>query len=195
MSKKLRGHKPACKCVGCSAETRRRGMKALGLSKNPPRKAHKGKTKRAIAKSIKRHAKKTAALVKPRKRRKYKKLLRKIAAAKCLPNRKRRARHSNPAGNLIGTSVVIHSSRGRTRGARLLTGPGENRFTVLGTGSKRIDGARVKAVDYRHDAKAMRAYGRIAPFRHRFTSPAHVLSSGGGRIVIQSSRRIWEKQS
>lgn len=48
MSKKLRGHKPACKCVGCSAKTRRRGMKALGLRKNPLDK----KESRAIARNV-----------------------------------------------------------------------------------------------------------------------------------------------
>lgn len=35
--KKLKGHKPACKCVGCSAATRARGMKALGLTKKAPK--------------------------------------------------------------------------------------------------------------------------------------------------------------
>lgn len=188
MKKKLKGHKPHCKCVGCSADTRRRGMKALGLSKKAPR-SH-SKRRRMVRAAVK----KLAAMKKypnPKRRKKIK-ARRKPAALQRRNLAKRR--HANPVGHSIGTAVLVFSSRGNVRGARLMTGPGEHRFTVLGTGSRRIDGAKVRRVEYRNDAKAMRAYGRRAPFQHTFSSPAHVLSSGGGRIVIESSRRLWEKQ-
>lgn len=253
MSNKLKGHKPACKCVGCSAATRARGMKKLGLTKRAPKSHSKRKkmmrgaikkladlkkfpnkkrrknrnplTRKEVA-EIARSAKADftfgkrfqqghtrsfmmgAAEAKSNVLAKYaQKKARKSAAKISLMIKKRREslganprkrRHSNPhEGQLIGTSPVLHTSKGKVavRGGRVTTGPGEHRVTIHGLASgSHILGARVLAIDYRHDAKAKRAYGRVAPFRHKFTSLARVLQFGGGRIVVESANRIWEKQ-
>lgn len=187
MSKKLKGHKPACKCVGCSAATRARGMAKLGLSKGRKhknaRKAHRGPVKRLRVKAL---------------AKRFKKKLKKAARVDTRRHRKATKKHANPSSFLIGTSPVMHTSRGRFayKGARLITGPGEHCFSIIGGKAHRhpAPGVKVSCIDYRHDAKALRSYGRIAPFRHRFSSAASVKSSGTGRIVVQSSARIWEKQ-
>jgi hypothetical protein len=187
-------------------------MNALGLSKKAPRSS--AKRARMVTAAIKKLAKMKKFPNRGRKAkspgyrkgkgyaRKQLKVRRKAARLNVV--RKSKSRHTNPVGSLIGTSPALHIGHRivRLRG-RLVTGPGEHRVTILssllaGAGKfprSLFAGARVKAIDYRHDAKALRAYGRVAPFRHRFTTPARVLSSGGGRIVIESSSRIWEKQS
>lgn len=161
-------------------------MKALGLTKKAPR-SHT-KRRRMVRAAVK----KLAAMKKfpnPKRRRRV--------VRKAAPKRVVR-RHANPGGSLIGTSPILHV-RGRRfafPGARLVTGSTGNRVNVEGIRGKRYPlNHRVMAIDYRHDAKAMRAYGRKAPFRHKFTCEARVISAGSGKIVIESSRSIWEKKS
>lgn len=202
--KKLKGHKPGCKCVGCSADTRRRGMKALGLSKSAPRSAKKrAKMVRAAVKKLakmkkypnpKRRSRRPAdyglKITRAILKRDRAEGVRKLRAAK-------KRRHANPAGNLIGTSPVLHV-RGRAfsfPGARLVTGSNPHRANVVGIRGRRYPmNHRVLCIDYRNDGKAMRAYGRIAPFRHKFTSEARIISAGSGKIVIECRSTIWEKQ-
>lgn len=203
---KLKGHRPACKCVGCSAATRARGMKALGLHPNKARVSKGAKTPgaRIVGKSRKSRRKqiRRAQAAFERIDRATGSKISKLADRKSFPNPRRRrnparrvVRHGNPAGNLIGTSAVLHvGARAYRAGGRLMTGPGPHRFTITGARSLRLDGKRIRAVDYRHDAKALRAYGRVAPFRHKFTRPAWIQSSGGGRIVVESRSPLWEKQ-
>lgn len=217
--KKLRGHKPACKCVGCSAETRRRGMKALGLRKKT-RKAAKAKpvlgTHKELSERLERkrrmgfpfyenarkaHRRAVRKAIRRNKTKKHKPALRRFMRT----HRKRR--HANPAGNLIGTSPVVHAAYTyRFPKARLITGQNSYQVRIIGIRSGTAlpigYGSTVRAIDYRNDAKAMRAYKRRAPFRHTFTKKARIVMSGwgtvgtnSGYIVIESSSHIWEKQS
>lgn len=170
MSKKLKGHKPACKCVGCSAVTRARGLARIrGGLKRKSQAGAKFMLKMWKAKA-KNPAKKT-----PR----------------------RAKRHSNPKTSmrLVGTRPTLYLDRGaRTFAGRLHAGPQGNQLTILGKfPAPQIRGMKISRIDYDNKPKALRAYGKSGRFRHDFQAPVRVVLAARGRIVVESSSRIWKE--
>jgi hypothetical protein len=117
---------------------------------------------------------------------------------------KRRRVHRNPVQGVIGTSPVVYLDRGSKlafKGGTLRTGLEPRTFDVhmkAGTGYPGwMLGRPVLKIEYRNDAKALRFYKRVGPFRHVFkTRPTvtRIDRVGGGYVVTMSSRTpAWRK--
>ncbi len=201
---KLKGHKPACKCVGCSAATRRRGAAALHRPRQRPKHKnplafHGGKTRPYCGNCGQWQGPTRAGYLDcssecARRGFEHKRTLRELKKRE-LGNPLRRKKPAKTSMPLIGTSPRVYAPRVAPKfpGARLYAGPQSNQVSILGKFSKRgsLLGARVSRIDYDNRAKALRAYGKPGRFRHDFKSPAKVSHVSAGRIVIASSSRIW----
>ena len=103
----MKGHKPGCQCVGCSAATRKRGMKALKRSAGDPakpkkpRRTKKPKTNAAPAAP--------AAAAPKKKRRKKKANAAPAAAAKS----KTTVRHPTLPDGIKDGYLVLVAAKGR----------------------------------------------------------------------------------
>ncbi len=120
--------------------------------------------------------------------------------------------HANPApkhGGYIGKNVALHRTTGRTetlRGSKLYCGASVFQLLIVMPSSpsmKPAIGSGVSRMDYDNRPKAIRAYGRAGRFTHPFTSRVSVKSIGRNHVgqanynyaILESSTRLWEKQS
>lgn len=209
--KKLKGHKPGCRCVGCSSATRKRGMAKLGLKnrrghRNPLNRSESRHVARTAAQAIRTseyNAKKksgkqaryfqgkavalaeTLSMSETRAGRK---------AGRKLEGRARSLKNPRQETHFIGSRVTLYVS-GRVypyESSTIFGGPDTYSATVhVQTKHWPPLNGRVTRIDYDNPEKAMRAYGKNGRFRHDFTSPARIYSVGAGRITVNSQSRIW----
>jgi hypothetical protein len=113
MSKKMKGHKSGCKCVGCSAATRARGAKKAGIGGK--------KTKRAKSKTAKRA--KTTNPGEPMTKKKKQGGGKKKAhggGSKKTKKSKHHSKRKNPAGGVMGVFKMLGLA---LAGAAIVAGP------------------------------------------------------------------------
>lgn len=220
MSKKLKGHKKGCKCVGCSADTRRRGMAKLGLLKKVRRANRTPKAARAnpkgkpydmiyCAKCLQFHAppahkgthkayKRSLAATLDRKRRaSVHKVMRK--AAKRGGHKYRPAKRlKNSPLKFIGSNVRLITNRGSFNvGGKVYGGPGAYAVTVAcshGKGHAVPLGSLVRRMEYDNRPKALRAYGKAGRFYHNFSASVRVASvdiKKARTFTLKSSVPLW----
>ena len=183
----LKGHRRTCRCVGCSAETRARGMRSLrrALPNRRRKVARRARPDYRLGKAAKRKVKEMASVL--RKALKF--------------NRRRKVRHANPpegAVSRVGTAPTLtvsgHGSLQYPRGALRVSSDPRSIYLDLGGAAPPVPGSRVTRIEYDDPVKAVEAYGEIGRFRHDCSDPFVVGSASGGSVLLTSKSTSWRKE-
>jgi len=118
------------------------------------------------------------------------------------PAKRRALQLENPAA-LIGTSPVLYTDNGvyHFPGGKLVIGRGSHDFAVIA--SRRLHrvpsvDSRVRRIDYNNNAKALKFYKRVGPFRHVFKEKPYIIAvirSAGDRFTVymRMNSQAWRK--
>lgn len=212
----LKGHKPACKCVGCSAATRKRGMSSLGIGgsrakvaasvpNRKRRKTRKHKNTRGRDKATFAYADSKAHKRRMEKLRRRAAITQKKAKGRML-NRKaknrpvvRRRRNPADAGGFIGRAPSLSVSRYGDfqfpSGTLFATSDPHVVRLFAGVGAKvPPEGSKVTRIEYDDPVKAVEAYKEIGRFRHDCSDPFVVGQAQGGNVLLTSKSTAWRRE-
>lgn len=182
---KLKGHKPGCRCVGCSAATRSRGMARLGMNPKRRRKVRKANPRR-------RAAPKKARARRVRRNPPYGPGSRGVNVSWS------RKRNPESESTFIGRAPTLTvAGQGNLQFPRGMLHRGVDGYSVrldLGGAPAPRPGSRVTRIEYDDPVKAVEAYKEIGRFRHDCDDPFVVGPAQGGSVLLTSKSIAWRSE-